>query len=201
MSPNRKEEIIKQFVDLEEFGEELFALSAPAPSMTKKSKKIILRSIVGGKHWNVPQLTLFTTASAFAAFAFIFGFAQMTSAPHFLHSLRITKPTVQEVPNPQQVQQVQQQLIQQQSKIEELQKTGAPAADIEKAVDDLNSSVKKTENSGYKVIKITDKSGRTYISVKLLQDRHGNKSSGDSSGEKDDSFSETGSDSNSTTSH
>ena len=134
MSPSRKEEIIKQFVDLEYFGEELFAMAADAPSLSRKQKKVMLHSIVGKKRWNVPQFALISTATAFAAFAFLFGYAQMTNAPQFLNSLRIAKPIEQKVPTPQEVQQVQQTLVQQQSKIEELEKTGASAADIEKAV-------------------------------------------------------------------
>ena len=166
MSPSRKEEIIKQFVDLEDFGEELFAMAADAPSLSRKQKKVMLHSIVGKKRWNVPQFALISTATAFAAFAFLFGYAQMTNAPQFLNSLRIAKPIEQKVPTPQEVQQVQQTLVQQQSKIEELEKTGASAADIEKAVNKLNSTVKNTQKDGYEITKTIDKDGKTILYVK-----------------------------------
>ena len=161
---------MQQYIDLEDYGEELFALAADSPKLSRSSKKRMLKTITKTQSSRIPRFTFAFTAAAFAVFAFVFGFAQFKNAPSFLASLKIARPTAQITPTTQDIEQLQQQLKGKQDKIELLKQTGAPEADILKAVEDLDTSVKKSEDKGFRVTRKTDKDGKTYLIVKSGSD-------------------------------
>lgn len=166
--------LVEEFYDLEEFGETLFATTPAAPKLSKKRKRAILASIIG------PRLT-FTklgfgfAATAFAAFAILFGFAQTSNPSSPLYRLKVASDPAPQVPTIQQQETVKAEIQKQQTVVDALKKTGAPVKEVKAAEKTLNKSIESGKKLGIDVNKVIEDS---------------RKSSSESSDKKSDSDSE-----------
>ncbi len=162
---NNKNPLIKEFIDLEEFGEELFAITPPAPKLSRQQKKHMLNEITG-TGFNFTKLGFGFAAMAMTAFAVVFGLAQFSSPTSPLYSLKVGGQANHPTPTLQETANVKAEVTQKQVKVEELKKTGAPQKEITKAEKDLDKTVEVGKKKGLTITKTVDASGNIVIEVR-----------------------------------
>lgn len=135
----------QDFTDLEQYGQLLFDTTPPAPQLSKSKKKQIRKNIVGS-YFNLPlRAGIGFAATAMAAFVLVFGLAQTSKPGSVLYNLKVGGNSSVSTPIAQPNNQTQAIIIQKQTDIDNLKRSGAPNDEIIKAESDLKSLIESSK--------------------------------------------------------
>jgi tRNA U34 5-methylaminomethyl-2-thiouridine-forming methyltransferase MnmC len=171
MKHNNLHPLVKEYYDLEQFGEALFDTTPAAPKLSKSSKRMMLKTITKSQN----NFSIFKTgfgfaATAFAAFAIMFGFAQTSRPGDTLYRLHVGSTDAVLAPTIQQTETVKAELAQQQTTVETLKKTGAPVAEVKKAEKTLNKTIESGKKLGINVTKVLEDAKKAHENSETNKD-------------------------------
>lgn len=108
--------------------------------------------------FNIYRISLGFGATAFAAFALLFGFAQISSPGNPLYRLKLNSDSSVQIPTIQQRETVKAEIQKQQTVVDTLKKTGAPLEDVKKAETSLSLTLESGKKLGIDVDKVIEES-------------------------------------------
>ena len=161
MSHNNQHPLVTEFYDLEGFGESLFAATPAAPKLSRSTKRAMFKSITKDSGPSFYKIAFGFGATAFAAFALLFGFAQTTKPGDPLYNLRVNGETSVQAPTIEQQETVKAEIQKQQTVVDTLKKTGAPVKEVKAAEKTLNKTIESGKKMGVDVNKVIEESRKT----------------------------------------
>jgi|GEM_PF-4266120 len=151
--------LVTSFYDLENFGETLFATAPAAPTLSRQKKRAILALIIPTR--SMFRLQFGLASAAFATFVLVFSLAQTSGPTSPFYKLRVGDKPVGTVPIIKQQETIKIEIQKQQTTVDTLKKTGAPAKQVEAAEKTLNKSIESGKKLGIDVEKVIKDARKT----------------------------------------
>lgn len=170
MNHNNKHPLVTEFYDLEEFGESLFAATPAAPKLSRSTKRAMLKSITKNSGPSFYKIGFGFAATAFAAFALLFGFAQTTKPGDPLYNLKVNGASSVQTPTIEQQETVKAEIQKQQTVVDTLKKTGAPVKEVKAAEKTLNKTIESGKKMGVDVEKVIEESRKSNSEIETKKE-------------------------------